>query len=267
MDVVSGIILGVVQGLTEFLPVSSSGHLILAREILGLQTQNGLTVDAILQLATILAVGIYFWKDFVRLAQAALRLIARKPVEDQTRTLLFAILVGTVPALVAGLFLEHTMETIFRSATLVAITLLLGSALFWIAEKRAKQDSSISVRTGLLIGLFQVLALVPGISRSGATISGGLLLGLSRETAARFSFLLSFPIILGSGLKKLLDLYKDQSFQSMEWPLLISFITAFVVGIFCIHFLLRFLKRHTLNIFIVYRVVLAVIVLAVVWIV
>ncbi|HLA26012.1 MAG TPA: undecaprenyl-diphosphatase UppP [Patescibacteria group bacterium] len=261
MDTFSALILGLVQGLTEFLPVSSSSHLILAREILGLQTENGLTVDAILQLATILAVGIYFYKDLIDLAKAAVFLILRKPIDPKNKTLLIAIILGTIPALIAGLLLEKTMETVFRSAELVAITLILGSILFLVAEKYAKQNKPLSINNGFLIGLFQTLALVPGVSRSGSTISGGLILGLTREQAARFSFLLSFPIILGSGLKKLIDLRHEQSANIINFPLLLSFITAFAVGLICIHFLLRYLKNHTLNIFIIYRLALAAIVL------
>ena len=257
MDATSGIILGIIQGLTEFLPISSSGHLILAREILGLQTENGLAVDAILQLATIFAVGIYFYKDLIKLAKAAIFFILRKPIGKDLKTLLIAIIFGTIPALIAGLFLEKTMETVFRSAELVAITLILGSILFWVAEKMAKQNKPLSVNNGFLIGLFQTLALVPGVSRSGSTISGGLILGLTREQAARFSFLLSFPIILGSGLKKLLDLKNEQSADIINFPLFLSFLAAFAVGLICIHFLLRYLKNHSLNIFIIYRLALA----------
>ena len=261
MDAFSALILGLVQGLTEFLPISSSGHLILAREILGLQTENGLAVDAVLQLATILAVGIYFYKDLLDLVKAAVFLILRKPIDQKAKILLFAIIAGTIPALIAGLLLEKTMETVFRSAELVAITLILGSVLFWVAEKMAKQNKSLSVNNGFLIGLFQTLALVPGVSRSGSTISGGLILGLTREQAARFSFLLSFPIILGSGLKKLMDLQNEQSAEILNLPLFLSFAAAFLVGMLCIHFLLRYLKNHSLNIFIIYRLALAAIVL------
>lgn len=260
MDIISALILGAIQGLTEFLPISSSGHLILAREILGLQTENGLAVDAILQLATILAVGIYFYKDLISLAKAAVFFILRKPIDQKNKTLLIAIILGTIPALIAGLFLEKTMETVFRSAELVAITLILGSVLFWIAEKIAKQNKPLSINNGFLIGLFQTLALVPGVSRSGSTISGGLILGLTREQAARFSFLLSFPIILGSGFKKLLDLQREHLISSISSPLLLSFVTAFTIGLLCIHFLLYYLKNHTLNIFIIYRMALAIIV-------
>ncbi len=261
MDAISGIVLGTVQGLTEFLPISSSGHLILAREILGLQTENGLAVDAILQLAAILAVGIYFYKDLIGLAKAAVFFIIRKPIDQKTKILLFAIIAGTIPALVAGLLLEKTMETVFRSAFLVAITLILGSILFLIAEKHAKQNSDLTIKNGFLIGLFQTLALVPGVSRSGSTISGGLILGLTREQAARFSFLLSFPIILGSGLKKFIDLQNEQSAEIFNFPLFLSFAAAFLVGLLCIHFLLHYLKNHSLNIFIIYRLALAAIVL------
>lgn len=257
MDTLSAVILGAVQGLTEFLPVSSSGHLILAREALGIQTDNGLAVDAVLQLATVLAVAAYFARDLLRLAAAAVRRVFRRPVAPKDRTLLAAIIVGTVPAVALGLPLEHIMETAFRDPRLVAAALVAGSALFWYAERVARKDAALTARKGAWIGLFQALALVPGVSRSGATISGGLIFGLAREDAARFSFLLSFPVIFGSGMKKLLDLEGAGQLAALGFPLLLGFVTAFVIGIAAIHWLLRFLRGHSLKPFAVYRVVLA----------
>jgi len=257
MDSFSALILGAVQGLTEFLPVSSSGHLILARDALGLQTDNGLAVDAVLQLATVLAVAVYFRRDLWRLAVTAVRWVFRRPVAPADRTLLAAIVIGTVPAVALGLPLEHVMETLFRDARLVALALVAGSALFWYAERAARKNASLTVRKGAGIGLFQALALVPGMSRSGATISGGLILGLTREDAARFSFLLSFPVILGSGMKMLLDLEGAGQLSALGLPLVIGFVTAFAVGMVAIHWLLRFLRTHSLRPFAVYRVILA----------
>jgi undecaprenyl-diphosphatase len=257
MTIVTGIMLGIVQGLTEFLPVSSSAHLILAREFFGFTTPHPLAVDAVLQLATILAVGLYFLKDFLRLAITALRMLVRKPVVDADRVLVWSLILGTIPVVAAGLVLEHLMETTFRSAAIVAATLVAGSLLMLAAERFARMDKALTVRKGVAIGLFQTLALVPGVSRSGATISGGLLLGLDRATAARFSFLLAFPAILGSGLKKLLELGADPALSTVAVPLGVSFVTAFVVGLACIHWLLRYLRTHSLRPFIWYRVALA----------
>jgi undecaprenyl-diphosphatase len=257
MSLLTAIILGVLQGVTEFLPISSSGHLILAREFFGLVTPHPLAVDAVLQLATILAVALYFRKDLLGIAFSALRMLARKPVEAADRVMVWAIALGTVPVVAAGLLLEDLMETTFRDAALVAVTLILGGAFMLCAERQAKQDKPLTVRKGVGIGLFQMLALVPGVSRSGATISGGLFLGLTREAAARFSFLLAFPAIAGSGLKKLLELGGDAALPAIAVPLALSFATSFVVGLACIHVLLRYLRSHSLRAFAWYRFALA----------
>lgn len=260
MNFFEAITLGIVQGLTEFLPVSSSGHLILARELFGWQTKDGLGIDAILQLATILAVVVVFRSDIGKLIKTAWNFVIRRPVSEIDKTLLGAILVGTLPALIFGLALESFMENVFRTPLLVASTLLFGSGIFWLAEKYANKTTPSalpSIKQGLSIGLFQTLALIPGISRSGATISGGLFLGLSREAATRFSFLLALPIITGSGFKKFVDLAEEGALTHLGFPLLVSFAVAFAVGLLAIRFLLQYLKRHTLNIFIWYRVALA----------
>lgn len=254
-------LLGLVQGLTEFLPVSSSGHLIIAREVFGMNTQNGLAVDAVLQLATILAVLVYFRRDILQLAQTAFAFVMRKPVEAKDKTLFFALILGTIPAVLGGLFLEKTMDTAFRSAALVAWVLIAGSGLFLIAEYIASkriEKRPLTLLSGIVIGLFQTLALIPGVSRSGSTISGGLMLGLSREEAARFGFLLSVPIILGSGGKKLLELGSSGLLEAQWIPILVAAVVAFAVGMLVIHYLMRYLKNHSLMVFAVYRVLLAI---------
>jgi len=260
MTIFQAIVLGFVQGITEFLPISSSGHLILMRELLGLQTVGSLAFDAVLQLATTLAVILYFSQDLWLLTQTALRKLGRLPVNAKELTLLYALLIGTIPAVVAGVLLEKFMDTIFRSSIIVAVVLMLGSFLFIYAEwvyYGSVPQNNLTRMTGFKIGLFQCLALVPGMSRSGSTISGGMLLGLSRGEAARFSFLLSIPILLGSGAKKLIELIHtgggDVSFISIG----IGSIVAFGVGLAAIHFLLTFIRRHTLWPFIWYRLLLA----------
>jgi undecaprenyl-diphosphatase len=267
MTFIEALLLGLVQGIAEFLPISSSGHLILAREILGVQTDHGLAIDAVLQLATACAVMVYFRADLGRVARSVWSRARGEVVSNESRALLGALVLGTIPAVVAGLLLEDFMETTFRSATLVAWVLLAGSLLFLFAEWYAQRSSATRVLTigrGVAIGCFQVLALVPGVSRSGATISGGMLMGLSREASARFSFLLSLPIILGSGLKKLLEL-GGAGVSDHEWGMIaFSAGVALLVGILSIHYLLKFLKDHSLIPFVVYRVALAIAVL--VWI-
>lgn len=255
MEIVQGVLLGLVQGVTEFLPVSSTGHLILAREFFGFSRDSGLAVDAMLHLATAVAVLLYFRTDILELVHGALR------KERKSLILGGALIAGTVPGVIAGVFLEETMDTVFRSATLVAGALAAGSILFVVAEKLASQKSFITVQKGFGIGLFQALALIPGMSRSGMTISGGLLLGLTREEATRFGFLLSFPIILGAGAKKFLELWGSGAFVSESAMLAAAGLAAFLSGLAAIHFMIRFVRTHTLIPFALYRLALAALVL------
>ncbi len=271
MEVFDAIVLGVVQGITEFLPISSSGHLILVRDLLGIETEHGLAMDAVLQLVTALAVALYFRVDIARLSVDAWRLVRGASVPAGSRVMLGALVIGTVPAVVAGLLLEDMMDTIFRDPALVAWVLIAGSGLFVLAEwVHARRRLSPSVETGpsdvstaltfrkaFAIGCFQALALVPGMSRSGATISGGMLLGLTREHAARFAFLLMIPIVFGAGSKKLLELGGAGMAES-EWHMLaLASLAAFMSGIASIHYLLRFLRHHSLFVFVAYRLLLA----------
>lgn len=258
MNYLNSIILGLIQGITEFIPVSSSGHLVVFRDILGLKSSIDLSFDAILQLATVLAIVVYFYKDIFKIIIAFIRLITFKPIEQKEKNLLLAIVVGTIPAVIFGILLENYMDSVFRNAKLVALVLILGSLVFYFAEKFGKQNSNLSIKKGFWIGVFQCFALVPGFSRSGATISGGLFLGLNREEATRFSFLLSVPIILGSGLKKLFELNSIGELSNLRGDLLLGSLVAFVVGIFVIHYLLKYLKSHSLNIFGIYRILLAI---------
>jgi len=269
MDFIHSAILGLVQGLTEFIPVSSTGHLIIARKLMGLDLVGTLSFDAILQLATGFAVLIYFWRDIWNM------------IKNRDFKLISVLIIGTIPAIILGLFLNDYMDTTFRGTHVVAVTLILGAVLFYFAERRlghpketpetlstlngvpnrSESISGISFGKGLVVGLFQCLALVPGMSRSGSTISGGLFAGLSREAAARFSFLLSLPIIFGSGLKKVFDLYQGGLLSQVESPLIIASFFAFISGILAIHFLIKFLRNHSLNYFGVYRIILAVLIL------
>jgi len=263
MEFVKAIFLGFIQGATEFIPVSSSGHLIIARDLLNMQVAYGLAFDAVLQLATTLAVLVYFRKDIFGYIKTFFALLARKRVEHKEKTMLYAVIVGTIPAVLLGLFIEDAMDTLFRNPMLVAGSLVVGGLVMWISEdvwKKYHHARPLSWRRGLGIGCFQALALIPGFSRSGMTISGGLALGLSRSEATRFAFLLAFPVLLGSGLKKLLDLNSTGILDTVGGPLLIGSLTAFVVGLAAIHFLVTFLQKHTLKAFVVYRFILATVV-------
>jgi undecaprenyl-diphosphatase len=266
MGIFEAIALGVVQGLTEFLPVSSTGHLILARELFSVDDTYALAFDAILHLATAAAVIVYFWKDILVLVNTALRKLSRLPVNQPDLTLLYAVLIGTIPAVVLGLTLESTMETYFREPLLVAFVLIAGSIFFMYAEwtyMHTHQTNDLNVKKGFKIGLFQSLALIPGMSRSGATIAGGMLLGFTRSEAARFAFLLAVPVILGAGMKKLLELIISDG--SVEWgAVAVGAVTAFFTGLLAVHLMISFVRKHTLWPFIWYRIILAVFVVLVV---
>jgi undecaprenyl-diphosphatase len=259
MTYIDAVILGVVQGLTEFLPISSSGHLILTRTLFGMSDINGLAFDSMLQLATALAVIVYFFPDLWLLAQTGLRKLGRLPVNKRDETLMYALMIATVPAVILGLSLETLMESVFRNPLFVAGILLLGSFLFIYAEwvyHKTPQTNVMTVKKGFQIGLFQSLALLPGMSRSGATIAGGMLLGLSRSEAARFSFLMAVPVITGAGLKKFIELLSSE--ETVQWiPVFIGSSVAFIVGLFAIHFMLRFVQKNSLWPFIWYRIILA----------
>jgi len=256
-DFFSYITLGVVQGLTEFLPVSSTGHLIIARELLGISAEYGLAVDAVLHLATAFAVLMYFHKDILRLAKSCVSWVFGRGISRDDRTLTLALIIGTTPAVIIGLLFQENIETAFRSPELVAYALIAGSVLFFIAERLAKQMHHLTIPKGVAIGFFQALALIPGVSRSGATISGGLLLGLKREDAARFAFLLSFPVILGAGTLKFVQLGSVGVFATQGGLIAVAALSAFLSGVGAIYFLMRFLKHNTLDVFIVYRLLLA----------
>jgi undecaprenyl-diphosphatase len=259
MEVIDAIILGLVQGITEFLPVSSTGHLILVRDVLGIELTDALAFDAVLHFATTAAVIIYFWNDLWTLMQAVLRKLGRLPVNERDLTLFYALVIGTIPAAVVGFFLEDIVTNYLQSSLIVAGVLMCGAIFFLYAEWQYFQrptHGSITVKRGLQVGFFQVLALMPGFSRSGATIAGGMILGLSRYEASRFSFLLAIPITLGVGLKKTLDLM--QAGVVVEWtPIYIGAGTAFVTALIVTHFFLIFIRKYTLWPFVWYAVVLS----------
>ncbi|PCI28192.1 undecaprenyl-diphosphatase UppP [Candidatus Wolfebacteria bacterium] len=263
MTIFEAIGLGIVQGITEFLPVSSSGHLIIFRELFGINDEFGLAFDALLHLATLLAVVLYFRKDIFRLCRSCGGYISGKGIDATNKVLGWAIVLGTIPAVVIGLQFEDQIEAYFRTSTFVAWMLIAGSLLFILAELVHKRiaEGNLTVSRGIVAGLFQALALLPGFSRSGATISGGLLAGLNRESAVRFSFLLAIPVIAGGGLLKLHELVSDGGWNVIDFPTVVSAFTAFIVGLGAIHFLVYYLRKHTLMIFVVYRVALALLIL------
>lgn len=260
MSTGEAIIMGVLEGLTEFLPISSSGHLIVVREWLGIPLVGGLAFDAALQGAATLAIVVYFWKDLWGYAAALLR-----PQSPLGREALYLVL-ATIPALAIGMLAEPYLETSLRSAYVVAITLIVGSFVMVIGElsyaTRKTADQNLSALRALCIGFFQSLALLPGMSRSGMTMVGGMIMGLSREHATRVAFLLGAPLLLGSAGKKILDMVQGTAGPVDVYGLLVASVVAFVVGLAVIHFLLQYLRTHTLWVFIWYRVILALVILA-----
>lgn len=265
---VSFSVLGALEGLTEFLPISSTGHLIIAREVFGFVTTNDLAVDAVLQLATILALVFYFRRELFALARTAFALVSRKAAGVAETTLLVGVVVGTIPALVFGLMLEDLMATAFRSATLVAYALIAGSAIMlaaeWLRPKVAITIPDISWRRAVVIGLFQSLALIPGMSRSGMTTAGGMFLGLSRADSTRFGFILSIPILVGAGTKKALELVATGATAAFGTELLLGSVIAFIFGVCTIHLFLTIARKTPLTVFVVYRLALAALLLFVI---
>ncbi len=258
------IIFGIVQGLTEFLPVSSSGHLVILHHFLDFNIADSLGFDVALHLGTLFALFIFFWSDIIRLVKAFFISLAKWNFkEDVDQRLAWLIFLATIPAAIAGYFLENMVETVFRSVNVVVIALIVGALLFFLFEKLGKKTVKIDKlgwKGALVIGLAQVLALIPGISRSGITIIAGLGFNLKREEAARFSFLMAMPIIFGAALKKTLDLI-SQGLNGELLIFVIGFSVSLIFGYFCVKYFLRYLKNNSLNVFGIYRILLAFIII------
>jgi len=261
-DLLEAAVLGIVQGLTEFLPVSSTGHLILTEKFLGIsEDEFGLQFDAAIHLGTLAAVLVYFRRTAVTLARAWLRSIAARDWQESLDSrLAWLLIAGTAPAAVAGAAIESTAESAFRSPELVAAMLVIFCLPLHLAERLGAQRRGIGdagPADALLVGAAQAIALVPGVSRSGITISAGMLAGLRREEAAVFAFLLSAPIIAGAGGKQLFDALTDGSTAAAGPHVYAAgMLTAAVVGYAAIAFLLRYLRGNPLYAFIAYRVAL-----------
>lgn len=267
MNILQAIILGIVQGATEFIPVSSSGHLVLVPLLFG-WPEPGVAFDTVLHLGTLLAVLAVFASDFMSLAAAWLRSITRREFGPQAR-LAWYILLATIPAALMGVLLEEQFEALFSKPLYVALFLLVTGVWLVVADylgRKECQAEDLSGWQALWIGVAQGVAIAPGISRSGATMGAGLLLGLKRDAAARFSFLLSAPIILGTGLFQVKKLLSTPNLsQAVSLPLALGFLAALVSGYACIRFLLAYLKRNSLYAFAAYCWLAGLIVLAINW--
>ena len=269
MTLIQAIILGIVQGLTEFLPISSSAHLRIVPEFMGMK-DPGAAFTAIIQIGTLLAVMIYFIKDIISISGAVISGIFKgKPLgTDEARTG-WMIAVGTIPIVVLGLLFKHEIETVLRSLYIVAASMIGLALVLVVAEKhtanrardgrRGKAIKEIGWMDAIIIGLAQAMALIPGSSRSGVTITGGLFRNLDRETAARFSFLLSLPSVFAAGMLELYEVRHQLLASTHEMVNLIAAtVAAFIFGYLSIAFLITYLKRHSTGIFIAYRLILGI---------
>ncbi len=279
MSLIEAIILGIVQGITEFLPISSTGHLTLAGKLMDLigppnhiisavNPEHWTAFMAVIQLGTLAAVLIYFLKDIINIVSSFLKenLKERKNFANQSMDsrLGWLIIIGTIPVVILGLSFKHLIEgSLTKNLWVISGSLIILAIILFVAEKTAKfkkEIKDITIKDALVIGIAQSFALIPGSSRSGTTITGGLFMGLKREPAARFSFLLSIPAVLASGLLEL-----KESLPYIHGYGVINLIVATVVagisGYMAIDFLLKFLKKNTTYVFIVYRIILGVIIL------
>jgi undecaprenyl-diphosphatase len=270
MTLFQSIILGLVQGLGEFLPISSSGHLVIFPWLFNFP-DPGLSFDVALHLGTLIAIVLYFWKDFIKIISASL---SPSPPErgcpegtgeggtyNYSKNILWLLVIATIPGALFGLLLEKQAETIFRNPLLIAGTLTIAGLVLYLADKYAKHKrnlNDITKKDAILIGLSQAFAIIPGVSRAGATITSGLFLGLDRISAAKFSFLLSAPIIFGATIIKVPHLIK-LGIGSYE---IVAVATAAVSGYLAIAWLLKFVEKVSYKIFFWYRLIFAIIIVA-----
>ncbi len=277
---IQSIILGIVQGLAEFIPISSSAHLVIVPWLFGWTNPalTSLTFDVALHLGTLLAVIVFFAADWGRLIAAWFKSVVQFKIgDDPDRKMAWYIVLACIPGGIAGVLLESKIGDAFHrspipmgSMIFMAVAIAVLAVLLWLADKLAAHRTAfgqIKARDALYIGLAQAFAVIPGVSRSGATITAGLALGLERDAAARFSFLLSAPIIAGAGLKSLYELVKQVHSGAVAGAELaifpIGFVAAAISGFICIKFLLNYLKKHSTAVFVWYRFALAALVLIV----
>jgi undecaprenyl-diphosphatase len=268
ITIFEAIVLGVVQGLAEFLPISSSGHLILVPWLLG-WPEHGLTFDLALHLGTSVALLSYFWRDWLGLGKAVLHGVVDAQARASTEwRLAWLIVLGCLPAAVVGVLFEDVIEAMLRQPALIALLLMVFGLVLLAAERVGRKSRvlhQVTLTDALVIGFAQVLALAPGVSRSGITMTAGLFQGLDRGAAARFSFLLSAPITVAAALFKLRVLLKQPLTSSEVAAFVVGIVTAGIVGALAIGFLLRYLQRQPVNLFVWYRLAMGAFVLVMVF--
>lgn len=267
LDILSAIILGAVQGISEFLPISSSGHLVLVPALLGIET--GLAFDTILHIGTLVAIFTFFWKDIINLIKGfilsiidlteGVDIFKRELHRVPEKRFAWLIIVGTIPTGIMGILLKDAIETIFRGTLFVGIFLLVTAAVLYYSERHSSgqiTQKDMSFKQALIVGICQGLAVFPGISRSGSTIASGLCLGLNREYAARYSFLLSIPAVIGAGLIQIKDIATLDASLSV---LLAGFISSVIFGYLSIKLLMKMIKGWSLDIFAYYCTIIGII--------
>jgi undecaprenyl-diphosphatase len=266
MTILQAIILGIVQGLTEFLPISSSGHLLLVPWLFNwhflLENPDlNKTFDVALHLGTFVAVVVYFWREIVKLIGAWVRSIARRSLAEPEAKLAWLLIVSTIPAALVGVLFEDFITERLGKPWMIGVAMIVFAGFMYLIDHIAKLDrdmEQLSWFDALLIGVAQALALLPGVSRSGITMMTGLVLRLDRESAARYSFLMSIPVIGGAAAFKGLKVAQDGLPAGTATPFLVGMATAAISGLAAIWFVLAYLKRHNFNLFVVYRIVVGV---------
>ncbi|NWG05779.1 MAG: undecaprenyl-diphosphatase UppP [Chloroflexi bacterium] len=262
MTIIHSFLLGIIQGLTEFIPVSSTAHLLIGQKMLGIPADDAMfSFLVIVQLGTLVSLFAFYWKDLLRLVKA----FWDKPFSTQENKLAWYIVIATIPALLAGYLLKDAVESMFRQPMLQAsIRLLSAATLLTLAELLTKKDRTLSSMhwlDALVVGLFQIVAVFPGASRSGTTISGGMFRSFDRPSAARFAFLMSVPVMLAAGGYEMLDFLQMPNLGEFLPLLVAGFFTAAVVGWFAIKWLIDYLSKRSLYVFAVYCAVAGIIVL------
>ncbi len=265
LEILEVFVLGVIQGIAEFLPISSSAHLIIFRDVFGIGASMPknieLSFDIALHLGTLLAILVFFFKDFWNMVIKGLT----KGVKDKDGKILWYLVAATIPAAIVGVLFEEKIENVIRSNyILIALALIVMGVIIYYVDKTCNQEKKIDdmgLWDAVLVGCSQVFALIPGFSRSGTTIAASRILKLERESAAKFSFFLSAPVVFGAVVLQLMKKGTIDLILTNFSTFLLGIITSFVIGIICIKYLLKYLKKHDFKVFMIYRIILAAIVL------
>jgi len=265
MPLYQAIVLAIIQGLTEFLPVSSTAHLTVIPQLLHWE-DPGLSFDVALHVGTLVAVLVYFFRDWVQVILNGIGISYRGSHPDEnSRSLLWLLVLGTIPAALAGLKFEKYADAMWRTPYIIGTAMIIFGILMWVSDRASEAKIGLDQMTwvdALSVGIAQALAIIPGVSRSGVTLTTARFRTFGREAAARFSFLLSTPVIAGAAAKKALELHKTGLAENMRLPYLVGIAVSAVVGLLVIAFFMKYLKRHSLSVFVWYRIAFGIIVIA-----